>query len=406
MFCRLRSLTIPTRSLRVEISQWRAASRLIRPQKRQDRPQAPRATPQDVYGAIYTEERVRSHDTARSDPGHSESALEGSDLLELFGLAKIPQSDSHGVEIGPSGRIHITSEKESRQKHKTALVLQRAPECLVERDFLSVLGSEMRSSGWKSTGGLEKSEGILSMLHRCLILRDDLLVIPMRYSRSLSPSSNWLLIFSDPASAKEYQDKAFQLCELAQKNVPRSATSSITPPPNYTVDGLRENTLSDYTLTTPWLPPSIIAFLAPFGQKFQRAIDLHDNLASKGRNGGQGFPVRIRIESHATLPLTKSSIRQILREDGENRLAEWQLVEGEDSISRVTGPFVNKMLTSDEGEGDMPGNDWCIVFQTAVEAKRFVRTWHRSVFPRVDSLPYPDPPPLVKAECLFHGDIL
>ncbi|KAK2810446.1 hypothetical protein FQN50_002935 [Emmonsiellopsis sp. PD_5] len=368
MFCRLRILTIPTRSLRVEISQCRAASRLIRPHKRQDRPQAPPATPKDVNGATYTEKRIRSHDTAQSDPGHSASALEGSDLLELFGLAKIPQSDSHGVKIGPSGRIHITSEKESRQKHKTALVLQRAPECLVERDFLAILGSGMRSSGWKSSGGLEKN----------------------------------------PASAKEYQDKAFQLCELAQKNIPRSATSSITPPPNYTVDGLRENTLSDYTLTTPWLPPCIIALLAPFGQKFQRAIDLHDNLASKGRNGEQeeGFPVRIWIESHATLPLTKSSIRQIIREDGENRLAEWQVVEGEDSISRVTGPFVNKMLTSDEGEGEMVGDDWCIVFQTALEAKRFVRAWHRSVFPRVASLPYPDPPPLVRAECLFHDDIL
>ncbi|EGE85275.1 hypothetical protein RJZ56_001774 [Blastomyces dermatitidis] len=310
-------------------------------------------------------------------------SLEHADLLKIFGLAEVPESNNTGAIIDKLGRITITSEEASQQKHTTALVLYRAPACLDERDFMSVLGQGKFLNQWRNTRGLER-------------------IIPLRFPDTLRRSNTWILIFYSPAAAKEFQDKVYRLFEFARDNLPTSTMSSITPPPNYTADIAGDYRLSDYTLTSPWLKLSLAAYLAPFDQKIQGAIDLHNRLVS--RHGKQGFPVRIWIDNQSHFTLKQEDLRRLLLWDGQNRWSPWQIVE-EDPITPLTEPLSNEMLSSGEEELT-EGDCWRVAFQTAAEARRFVRAWHRSVFPKLDGLPfYPDPPPLIKAECLFESEI-
>ncbi|KAG5295804.1 hypothetical protein I7I50_08685 [Histoplasma capsulatum G186AR] len=336
-----------------------------------------------------TEDGVDMKDTETTDRSSrprfdpERISLEHADLLKTFGLSEIPDSNNTGATIDKRGRISITSEEESRQKHKTALVLSRAPACLDERDFMSILGQGKYLNKWRNTRGLEK-------------------IIPLRFPDTLRRSNTWILIFYSPAAAKEFQDKVYRLFEFARDNLPTSTMSRITPPPNYTADGACEYRLNDYTLTSPWLPLSLYACLEPFDQKLQDAIDLHNNLAS--RHGKHGFPVRIWIDSQSRFTLKQEYVRRLLLWDGQNRWSPWQLVE-QDPITPLMEPLSNEILTPDE-ESSAEGDCWRIAFQTAAEARRFVRVWHRSVLPKLDALPfYPDPPPLMKAECLFEGDV-
>ncbi|KKZ64561.1 hypothetical protein EMCG_00230 [[Emmonsia] crescens] len=372
------------RGCRINSSQWQRLFTSISSQRQGGRLEMQPSEPRENgVGASMKDTNATDKNRPRFDP--ERISLEHADLLKAFGLAKIPESNNTGATIDKLGRISITSEEESRQKHKTALVLSRAPSCLDERDFMSILGQGKYLNKWRNTRGLEK-------------------IIPLRFPDTLRRSNTWILIFYSPAAAKEFQDKVCRLCAFARDNLPTSTVSSITPPPNYTADGACDYRLSDYTLTTPWLQLSLSAYLAPFDQKIQDAIDLHNNLASKGTDGKQGFPVRIWIDNQNRFSLKQEYVRRLLLWDGQNRWSPWQLVE-EDPITPLMEPLSNEILTSDE-EDVTEGYCWRIAFQTSAEARRFVRVWHRSVFPKLDALPsYPDPPPLIKAECLFEGDI-
>ncbi|EEH39037.2 hypothetical protein PAAG_01499 [Paracoccidioides lutzii Pb01] len=337
-----------------------------------------------------------------------EISLKHADLLKAFGLASIPESDDTGVEINKLGQICITNEKLSQQKHKTALVLSRAPACLDERDFVSILGPGKYLRQWRAARGLEKSgTSSLSFVNESswdvFPIKK---VIPMRFQDTLRRSNTWILIFSSPASAKEFQDKVHRLHKFARDNLPTFPLTKIVPPPNFIAGGAHQYRLSDYTLTAPWLRLSLVAHLAPFNHKIQDAIDLHKSLASKQIDGKAGFPVRLWLENQYLFTLKKEYVRRLLMWDGQNRRTPWQLIEDKDTITSLSGPLSNEMLTPDEDDVLGRGGNWRIAFQSAAEAKRFVRTWHRSVFPRLDSLSnYPDPPPIIKAECLFEGDI-
>lgn len=97
--------------------------------------------------------------------------FEQANLLDTFGLSRIPRSNqnNHGVKIDEMGQLQIICQEESRQKHKTALILSRAPRSLVERDFVRVLGSGKHIEGWKSRSGLEQSNPYFSLSTRLIV---------------------------------------------------------------------------------------------------------------------------------------------------------------------------------------------------------------------------------------------
>jgi hypothetical protein len=181
----------------------------------------------------------------------------------------------------------------------------------------------------------------------------------------------------------------------------------IAPPPNYAVGGIHGFTLQDYTITTPWQSPTLFAQLAPFDSTLQRAIDIHNNLVSLRRDGGQGFPVRVWVDQHNLLPINTELLERLLLWDGRARGSQWQIAEGDRTMAPLTGRFQHRMFMGNREDALLGGKDidnWRIIFQTASEARRFVRLWHRRQLPRFAQLPFSDPQPLIKAECLFNDN--
>lgn len=104
------------------------------------------------------------------------------EFLRTRGLDEIPGDNNNeesmydraGVSIDSAGRLRISSPPRSQRAHLTALVLDAAPVSLTEYDFARILkraknahakgaGSELESgtSGWRSRGGLRKSESFV-----------------------------------------------------------------------------------------------------------------------------------------------------------------------------------------------------------------------------------------------------
>lgn len=226
----------------------------------------------------------------------------------------------------------------------------------------------------------------------------------MRFHDTLQRLTAWVLVFATPASAKEYQERAHHLRKLVRNNIPTSHVSKIAPPPNYTVGGVHGFTLNDYTLTTPWQRPMLFAQLAPFESKLQRAIDIHTYLVSLGRDGDEGFPVRVWVDQHNLLSITAELLERLLLWDGRVRGSLWRIAQRDYTVAPLTGQFQRRMILGD-GEawlGTKDVSNWFINFQSASEARRFVRLWHRRQLPKFSQLPFSDPQPLIKAECLFN----
>lgn len=265
-------------------------------------------------------------------------------------------------------------------------------------------------------------------------------VIPLRYPDTLNKRRSWALLFDIPANAHAYQTELLRLSRLAARvTPPNPAAAHTTPPRNFPArDAAGFASADDYALGPAWLPPALTAYLAPFDQMLQSAITRHEELAQTQTlesGASAGFGVRVWIDEFNYTPLSRSLLGELLRWDGGERGSAWQLVEGregivqlesrpqegmEGSVFRMGDTENEKENDDDDNEGynndhgdddddeavDMKVNNWCLFFQSPLEAKRFVRTWHRRPLPRFESLPFADPQPLLKAECLFSDDVL
>lgn len=247
-------------------------------------------------------------------------------------------------------------------------------------------------------------------------------VIPLRHHRTLLRSSSWALIFATPAHAKEYQEKAALLRKQAGYHIPTSPTSNIAPPPGFAVGGANGLKIQDYTLTSPWLNISLVAQISPFDYKLQRSIDIHEKLTAPPsrstdyheheapRRAERSFPVRFWIDQHNQMELTADIISRILVWDGVFRGYKWQTVDGKSAIKELVDlhkpDILNNRSSNNHEEEDQytpprRADNWRISFRHASEARRFMRVWHRMPLPKFTGLPFSDPQPLVKVECLF-----
>src|SRR5436190_23294759 len=139
--------------------------------------------------------------------------------------------------------------------------------------------------------------------------------------------------------------------------------SKISPPPNYTVVGVHGFTLHDYTLTTPWQSPALFAQLAPFESKLQHAIDIHNILTSVKRDSNQGFPVRVWVDQHNLQAITAELLERLLLWDGRARGSQWQIAQGDYTISPLTGQVRHDMFIGNREEASLGRKDvdnWCI----------------------------------------------
>ncbi|KAL1955396.1 hypothetical protein VTO42DRAFT_8616 [Malbranchea cinnamomea] len=325
---------------------------------------------------------------------HEKVQHEFASLLEQFGLADIPEpanQQGQGVEIN-SGQIVITDQKLSKQRHKTLLLLWPAMRSLSRRDFQRLERKGKHIQGWR-VGGLEE-------------------VIPVRSRLNLQYQDGWILIFASPADAYEFQSRASILRDLARQAMPKTPTSGIQPPrnfPDFSDPKIEGFTIRDYTLSTPWQTANLFAYLHPFPQSLQRYIDLHRTIISSDHKGWEVFPVLVWVDQQHELALDPQLLEYLIHEDGNSRGARWQLVDSDDAITRVTGRLRHELLDSGKEPraqlGTRPVDALRVLFSSESEARRFVRTWHRTPVPRHVFVTFRGGPrPLIKAECLFHTD--
>ncbi|KAM5463204.1 hypothetical protein MauCBS54593_007614 [Microsporum audouinii] len=332
--------------------------------------------------------------------------LDRENLLKEFGLETVPGTANQGTgaKVDNMGQLQITDTSLSERPHKTALLLYRAPVSLTERDFLRILSPGKHIEGWKSHGGLEQ-------------------IIPARNRKTLERTNGWLLLFSSPAAAAAYQRKVHKLRELLRDKTPFFPASSIDLPSNYRVPGSMGFALQDYTLTSPWQFPLVTAEFFPFGSWVNSCIRTHETITGISTKDGQqpktspspslplpGYPVRMCISRDSSLTLTRKSLITFLIWDGKNRSVPWDLIDGWDKVTFLTNgkedgsnPLGEKVQAKPRfGEYDV--SNWRIMFRSASDARRFVRTWHMKEFPQPTDGHYCDPPPFVKAEALFWDD--
>ncbi|WEW59440.1 hypothetical protein PRK78_004914 [Emydomyces testavorans] len=313
---------------------------------------------------------------------------ERSSLFELFALSKIPVGNAGlGVKIDALGQLQITDPVKSRQKHKTALVLSAAPISLVERDFRRLLDPGKHIEGWRSDGGLEE-------------------IIPVRDPQTLRRKHGWILVFATPSAAQEYQARIHDLRVLLRHHLPLTSESKLQLPPAYTVSGARGFTLQDYTISTPWQYPSVIAHLSPFNEHIQETIDIHNNMRAPKQNGTRFYPVQISVDTRQLSNMSTKHIVQLVQWDAENRGVPWKLAEVQKPITHLTGDSPHKISDLEEGKKTATNgvDNWRIMFENPSEARRFARAWHRRPLPRFTGLPFCDPLPLLHVECLFRDE--
>lgn len=110
------------------------------------------------------------------------------------------------------------------------------------------------------------------------------------------------------------------------------------------------------------------------------------------------------------MELTADIISRILTWDGNFRGYKWQTIEGPSAIKHLVDlhktDILNHESNDSTAEVDQPtslkrADNWRISFRHASEARRFMRVWHRMPLPKFSGLPFSDPQPLVKVECLF-----
>lgn len=160
--------------------------------------------------------------------------------------------------------------------------------------------------------------------------------------------------------------------------------------------------LYDYTLTSPFQSLSLVAQLAPFDFKLQRGMNTQAKLTQQRHPGRKTFPVRFWTGQFSG-QLSTRSIKNFLELDGQARGSPWRISEGEDAVIRLAHYSTSEMTRDnfdEDSESQIPGSiaNWCIGFQCASDARRFVRLWHRKYLPGdlVGSSQV-----TVKAECLF-----
>jgi hypothetical protein len=229
------------------------------------------------------------------------------------------------------------------------------------------------------------------------LLRKSSLVFPLRHHRTLQKRDSWILIFATPAHAREYQKEASELRHVAARFT-SDPSSSVKSSHHLGPQGPR---IHEYTLTSPFQSLSLVAQLSPFEFKLQRGVNTQAHLTEERHPGRQTFPVRLWIDQFGDRLSTKS-IRAFLELDGQARGSPWKISEKEDAVVRLGSYSTSEMSQDDdldEDESHIPGSidNWCIDFQHASDAKRFVRVWHRKCLPNLNDLPQAT----VRAECLF-----
>ncbi|MCJ1476949.1 hypothetical protein MMC13_005618 [Lambiella insularis] len=316
--------------------------------------------------------------------------------------------DDNQTQGQPSSRVKTREATFNafRQENTTALILSRVSTSLSEADFRRIIPRGTHIEEWRGPGDILK-------------------IIPVRHHSSLSPTSSYYLLFTNPSYARAYQNQVIQLHRLAQIHTPTSLESPIPPTPGV-LDSEGHDVyamLQDFTLSPPSVRLHLRIVFQPFTAALRLVSEHHGYPQLVDGNDKAGRAVLCWVDGYQP---SKFALRDMLSKDGNNRGLQWGPLRGEGDIEVLNvdadaeGGDGEK---SEEAAGDHRSGQsrgkiplardvelkpkrhgrqrFLISFEDENEARRFVRLWHRRPypFPLQDEAPtYGEPEPLVHAE--------
>ena len=291
-----------------------------------------------------------------------------------------------------------------RQQNTTILLLSRVSTSLCDADFRRIVPRGIHIEEWRGPGDILK-------------------VIPSRDLSSLSPTSNYYLLFSNPAYARAYQNQVIHLHQLAQTYTPTSLDFPIRPAPGV-LDTKGQDVyalLQDYTISPPSARMSLRVSIPPYHANLQRILQ-HEGYPQLVQSGDKaGRAVLFWVDGYQPSAL---SLKTMLAKDGQDRNLQWGPLRGKGEIEvlqvhgEVNGeenepndPSAYADETGLSGWGDIDlkpkrhgYHRWIISFEDEAEARRFVRLWHRRPYPfpmQEENPSQGEPDPLVHAEFMW-----
>ncbi|KZF21203.1 hypothetical protein L228DRAFT_248984 [Xylona heveae TC161] len=278
-------------------------------------------------------------------------------------------------------------EEDFRREDTTILVLYSASKSLNEDDFRRLSPSGKHIDGWRNMGDIAK-------------------IIPGRDPKTLRQQEHYYLIFSRPASAAVYEENVQRLHKMAKTHAPHSPLSTIAPPPGYLIDGEDAYALlQSYAVIPPWQDLNLRMLVPPMSKHVNKLLQ-HGGYEALTEGNKAGRAVLFSVEGYS--PST-GLVRDTLAREERVRGLAWEL-DREDGaeISKLTNSGPVPMPEPEADTDDLSGqavvsqDQWIITFKREVEARRFVRAWHRRAFPIAKAGPeYEDAQPLVDAQLLW-----
>ncbi|MCJ1321688.1 hypothetical protein MMC15_007033 [Xylographa vitiligo] len=344
---------------------------------------------------------------------HSKASGHGHKLQEE--LARLPppefdelheslNDDSAYIQLSAKLKTREATVNAFRQENTTILLLTRVSTALCDADFRRIVPRGIHIEEWRGPGDILK-------------------VIPSRDMSSLSPTSSYYLLFSNPAYARAYQNQVIDLHRMAQTYTPTSLDFPMPPLPGV-LDTKGQDVhalLQDFTISPPSARMSLRVLIPPYHANLQRLLENEGYPQLVQPENKAGRAVLFWVDGHQPSAL---SLRTMLSKDGRDRGLQWGPLRGHGEIEVLQVHAEHNGGEIGEGDTADPGdrNDrsewrdtelkpkrhghqrWIISFEDEVEARRFVRVWHRRPYPfplQEETPSYGEPYPLVHAEYMW-----
>ena len=206
-------------------------------------------------------------------------------------------------------------------------------------------------------------------------------VIPARDPRTYGQTGAYFLLFSNPASARVYQNQVVHLHRVARTHTPTSIESPLPLQPGVLVQGEDVYALlQDYALCPPSQRIQLRLLTPPYSSNIKAVFQDRGYTQLGEREAGKGRPVLIWCDGPQ---VTTYLVRNAINADGRHQGLAWNF-----TIEKVD---TSQAVIDDEGGFDISENEkssrlgfqrpstskWILFFKDENEARRFVRSWHQ-----------------------------
>jgi len=256
------------------------------------------------------------------------------------------------------------------------LILGRASGTLLESDFYRASPQGLHIEGWAT--GITK-------------------IIPGRNPTTLTRNGSYLLLFTDRFMAQAYKDNLINYHRISRDHAPRSLASPLPPSrPLEISNGLTPTEViksftvipssqNDLSIRIPRLPLDRGLAQVVNDGGYKQILQAEASGSAQGKAGVIKLSITPAIEG----TLTSYGIRKFIEKDGFHRNLKWNLCKGENAITPLLGGDSSGGDLGVEMNSTMNKRNrfsaWVVAFMDAVEARRFIRTWHRREWPDYDT---------------------